>query len=71
MSKQNFERTLRRELEVLNDQIDHKIIKGLPYGKESRRHKFIVQRLSEIRKNANSRANWLGRSLGFATTFIL
>ncbi|MBA3732894.1 hypothetical protein H0W91_00785 [Patescibacteria group bacterium] len=61
MSKQNLERALRRELEVLNDQIDEKIIKGLSYSKEARRHKFILQSLSNIRR---SQTNWMMRSFG-------
>lgn len=69
MSKQNLEKTLREELEVLNDQIDHKIIRGLSYAREARRHKFILLRIAEIRKA--QRLGWLGKSFNFASTFIL
>lgn len=62
MSKQNFERALKNELEVLNDVIDQKIIKGLSYAKEARRHKFILNNLSDIRR-AQTGSGWFGRSL--------
>jgi hypothetical protein len=71
MSKQNFEKALQKELEILNDQIDRKIIKGLSYAKESRRHKFIVQGLANIRRNKNSDGRWFARSFRLASTFIL
>ena len=50
MSKQNLEKILRSELEVLNDIIDHKIIKGLSYAREAKRHKFILSKLAEVKK---------------------
>lgn len=72
MSKQNLEKTLRRELEILNDQIDQKIIKGLSYAKESKRHKFILQNLINISRSEKSNSNWFGKSFVLAArTFIL
>ena len=71
MSKQNLEKTLKKELEILNDQIDQKIIKGLSYAKESRRHKFILQSLINLRRSENSGSGWFSRSFNLASTFIL
>lgn len=70
MSKQNLEKTLREELDILNDQIDRKIIRGLSYAREARRHKFILSRINELRKAQHS--SWFGRSFAFASsnTFI-
>ena len=34
--------TMRKELKKLNEVIDLKIIKGLPYKAEARRHKFLA-----------------------------
>lgn len=62
MSKYNLEKALRRELEVLNDIIDQKIIKGLSYAKEARRHKFLLVSLADLRRE-EQRFNWLARSL--------
>lgn len=61
MSKQNLERALRRELDVLNYQIDHKIIRGLSYAKEARRHKYVVSSLNRLRKV--NRSAWFMRPL--------
>jgi len=69
MSKQNLEKTLQKELGVLNDQIDQKIIKGLSYVRESRRHKFILARLSDIKRS--SRSGWLSKSFSFVSSFTL
>ena len=62
MSKQNFEKALIKELEVLNDVIDQKIIKGLSYSRESRRHKSILFNLSNIRKEGRGDSSWFARS---------
>lgn len=60
MSRYNLERVLRRELRELNEQIDLKIIKGLSYAREARRHRFIMDSLARVRRE-NS-ASWLTRS---------
>ncbi len=60
MSKQQLEKALRRELAALNRQIDEKIIKGISYAREARRHKFIVSTLDNLRR---SRQNWMMRAL--------
>jgi len=62
MSKQNLEKILKNELEILNDVIDHKIIKGLSYTREARRHKFILSRLAEVRRENRSNMGWFGRA---------
>jgi hypothetical protein len=62
MSKQNLERVLRNELEVLNDVIDKRIIRGLSYAREARRHKFILSRIAEMRREDRSGINWLTKS---------
>lgn len=60
MSKQQLEKALRRELTLLNKQIDEKIIRGLSYTREARRHKYIVSSLDSIRR---SRQSWMMRAL--------
>ena len=62
MSKNKLEKALRRELEILNESIDHKIVKGLSYAKEAKRHKFLLLSLSDLRRE-NQRFSWLARSL--------
>lgn len=64
MSKQNLEKALRRELDLLNNQIDEKIIRGLSYAREAKRHKFIISTLANIKRSQSS--NWLARSFSFS-----
>ena len=63
MSKQNFERSLRKELKVLNEIIDMKIVRGLSYATEARRHKFVLASLANIKR---SKSNWMVRTFNFA-----
>ena len=68
MSRNNFEKALRKELAVLNEIIDQKIVRGLSYAKEARRHKFILNSLSDIRR-AQTGSGWFSRS--FSTFSII
>ena len=61
MSKNKLEKALRRELEILNESIDHKIVRGLSYTKEAKRHKFLLLSLADLRRE-RQRFNWLARS---------
>jgi hypothetical protein len=70
MSKQNLEKALRSELEVLNEVIDRKIIKGLSYTKEARRHKFLLSNIVDLRRASRSRSSWFSKSFGFVSTFL-
>lgn len=62
MSKYHLEKALRRELVVVNQIIDARIIKGLSYSRESKRHKFILSSLARIRRESKSDYGWLARS---------
>jgi hypothetical protein len=70
MSKQNLEKTLRQELEALNDVIDCKIIKGLPYAREARRHKFLLSSISRLHRASRLQSGWFSRSFGLVSTFL-
>ena len=70
MSKQNLEKTLRRELEALNDVIDRKIIKGLSYAREARRHKFLLSNLASLRRASRPHAGWFSKSFSLVSTFL-
>ncbi|KND48222.1 MAG: hypothetical protein AB201_01330 [Parcubacteria bacterium C7867-006] len=63
MSKQNFEKSLKKELRVLNEIIDMKIVRGLSYAQEARRHKFILNSLTNIKR---TKSGWMLRSFNFA-----
>lgn len=62
MSKYNLERALVKELDVLNDMIDKKILRGLSYAREARRHKELLLNLANLRRETR-RFDWLARSL--------
>jgi hypothetical protein len=63
MSKQNLEKELKKEIISLNDIIDRKIIKGISYARESRRHKFLVNQLNAIHRERAMQSGWFLRSL--------
>jgi hypothetical protein len=71
MSKQQVEKTIRAELEVLNEVIDQKIIRGLSYRKEGYRHKFLISQLGHMRKEHFFKKNWFERSVRLASAFLL
>ena len=60
MSKQNLEKTLRKELQVLNDVIDREILRGLSYAAEARRHKYIISTLSNVKRS--QAGSWFTKS---------
>jgi len=67
MNKHEIIRSLRREIKKVNYVIDQKIIHGLPYYRESRRHKFLKAQLDRL---VPQRQSWFGQSLRFATMFL-
>ena len=67
MSKHQIIKSLKHEIRKVNRIIDHKIIQGLPYYNESRRHKFLMSQLDRL---APKRQSWFGRSLSFVSMFM-
>ncbi|KND49853.1 MAG: hypothetical protein AB198_00395 [Parcubacteria bacterium C7867-003] len=63
MTQLNLERTLRAQLETLNDIIDRKIVRGQSYSREAKEHKHILTRLSNLKR---ARSNWMFRTLSLA-----
>jgi len=70
-----LEEKIKTELELLNEQIDIRIIKGLPYANIARRHKFLLSMLSDLYRSGSrasqSYSSWVGRSLNYVSTFVL
>ena len=60
MSKQNLEKALKKELQVLNEIIDRKIVRGLSYSNEAKRHKVILYSLDNLRRQ---RQGWMMRAI--------
>ena len=48
MSKYQAIRTIRMELDRINQDIDLRIIQGLPYRRLSMRHKFLMSQLARL-----------------------
>lgn len=60
MSKHQAIKTIRAEIERLNQDIDLRIIRGVPYRRQALRHKFLMGQLSRL---APKRTSWLGAGL--------
>jgi hypothetical protein len=58
MSKHQAIKTIRTEIERLNQEIDLRIIKGVSYKREALRHKFLMNQLARL---APRRSNWFGK----------
>ncbi len=67
MSKYQTIRTIRAEIDRLNQEIDLRIIQGMPYKRLSIRHKFLRSQLSRL---SPQRLSWFNRSLSFVSTFM-
>ncbi len=68
MSKNQAIKAIRMELDRVNQEIDLKIIKGLSYVRESRRHKLLM---SQLRRSISAtQSSWFGKSLSFISTFM-
>lgn len=70
MSKQKLITTIHTELEKINEQIDLKIIQGLEYKKEARRHKFLVSHLTQVIRGKVQRS-WTSRVSHMMASFLL
>lgn len=64
MSKEKTIHELLQEIRTINETIDLKIIRGKPYKKEAKRHKFLVSHL-----NLLSRRSTRTPGLSVARTF--
>jgi hypothetical protein len=71
MSKVVLEKNIKSELKRINDVIDMKIIRGLPYKREALRHRFLLYRLGDLHRLSRFHSNWLQRSVNVIATFLL
>lgn len=67
MSKQQTIKAIRAEIDRLNQEIDLRIIRGVSYRRESRRHKALMSQLARL---SPRRSFWLGKSLSFMSAFM-
>lgn len=62
-------RSIKKEIEKLNQDIDLKIIKGLPYKAEARRHKFLVSQFYGFYEKP--RLNWFQKTVHVFASLML
>jgi hypothetical protein len=67
MSTYKAFKVIKSELAKLNNSIDLKIIQGVPYYNEARRHKFLRAQLRDI---SLRKSPWLRSTLRFASLFM-
>lgn len=67
MSSNTFKKAIEQELRKLNEEIDSKIVKGLSYMKESKRHKALLRQLNSFKRHTNL----FQKSFNLITTFLL
>ena len=51
MSRYELKKTVQRQLRELNWRIDMKIVQGLSYRQEAKRHKILLRQLEHIRRS--------------------
>jgi hypothetical protein len=70
-----LKKTIRRELRDLNWKIDMKIVRGLPYRTEARRHKLLLMQLDRLTRMARAGGfggnGIFGKMAGALTSFVL
>ena len=67
MTREHFTKKAQEEIENLNRVIDMKIIKGVSYKNEARRHKFL---LSKIGNSTRIQRFLFSKSAGFMTNLF-
>lgn len=75
----NFKKAsvIKKEIEKINDIIDMKIIKGVPYKTEARRHKFLISQRAALSRSSwpsmsrrKSSVSFFKKSFRFASAFL-
>jgi hypothetical protein len=61
MSKTTLYRKIAKEIEKINDRIDTKIIKGISYEEEARRHRNLLVTLQRISEDSQPKVQDLNR----------
>ncbi|MDD5318310.1 MAG: hypothetical protein PHF79_00605 [Candidatus Pacebacteria bacterium] len=77
MSKGDMIKTINSELQNLNREIDLKILKGLPYKREAKRHKFLLSQLHSLTRSFSRAASgassggWFRKAASAVASFVL
>ena len=63
---------MEREIDLINHQIDMKIIIGRPYQRDAQKHKMLIAQLKELKKvRYNAWFSRMGRFAGAVSSFML
>ena len=71
MSKFILEKKIQTELKKINSIIDVKIIEGVSYRREALRHRFLLNRLSDLHRLSKFHSSWFQRATNVVATFLL
>jgi len=69
MSKIKTIYNVEKEIKKLNSAIDLKIIKGLPYKAEARRHRFLMSQFNSFERRP--RINFFQKTFNIFASFVL
>lgn len=69
MSKIKLTHNIKKEIKKLNNAIDLKIIKGLPYKAEARRHKFLTSQFYGFYEE--TKKSWFQKTMHVFASFVL
>ncbi len=69
MSKYKLAYNVQKEIKRLNHEIDLKIIRGLPYRAEARRHRFLMSQFNSFEKRPS--ISIFQKTLHIFASFIL
>jgi hypothetical protein len=75
MSKYRLSKIIQAEINKLNEEIDLRIIRGLSYKTEARRHKFLLSQLRDLERKESYRATppqarWFEKTLKYSSAFM-
>ncbi len=68
MSKHELLKTVKRELRELNWRIDLKIVRGLSYREEARRHRILLRQLERLKESRSE--GIFGKMASMAAMFM-
>ena len=58
MSKEKLVKTISREIAQINETIDMKVIQGVSYKQEAKRHKLLISMLADVSRRAQTQSRW-------------
>ena len=69
-NKNIFIKELRKEINILNQEIDKRIIRGLSYRNLSKRHRYLITRLNQATSYPSSSYGFFDRINRMVSTFM-